>query len=296
MDRIVMLDIDGSFGEGGGQVLRTAVAAAAATATTERAATTASATWSGCVIVTVDNWVGSIANPPRKRTRSFPADRPGYRKYREQIAAMVVLGEGRRGPGNLVLGCAGAAPDLSSPLPPVIAYGMVETTQDQWSITVRDCVGNQVDVEMVTRRGEEIPALWEEKRRWTYSTWRPVEPSPATGARVREVVVDDALVLVVAPADKRVWLHDCRSVMNHLIPITNFYNELMLHKRIRTPETALRSSLFFDHHASYTDRELAASFVSYNAMRHRVDVERPPSHPEPGGLAHRLKRLLHLKA
>jgi RNA 3'-terminal phosphate cyclase (ATP) len=33
MDRIVMLDIDGSYGEGGGQVLRTAVAAAAATAT-----------------------------------------------------------------------------------------------------------------------------------------------------------------------------------------------------------------------------------------------------------------------
>ena len=46
---------------------------------------------------------------------------------------------------------------------PVIAYGMVETTRDAFTITVREEVAAQINVEIVSRRGEEIPDHFEEK-------------------------------------------------------------------------------------------------------------------------------------
>ncbi len=67
----------------------------------------------------------------------LPTDRAGYRAYRERIEAMSVIGEGRRGKGDLVLGLAGEAPDVSGPLPQVIASGGVETSGVIVTLTVR---------------------------------------------------------------------------------------------------------------------------------------------------------------
>ena len=203
----------------------------------------------------------------------LPDDRPGYSDYRRLIGSMTVLGEGRRGEGNLILGFESDEPDTTSPLAAVIAYGVVETTRDQYSITVREYVGDQIDVEIVSSRGEEVPDHFEEKRRWTYSTWLPGNPSPSTGVPVREIIIDDNLVLVIVGQDRRLWVYDKGTGINHLIPITNFYNELMLHRNIRDPKIALKSNLFFEDVASYKDKELRASFIAYNKLRPKVEVK-----------------------
>lgn len=205
----------------------------------------------------------------------LPIERPGYRAYRELLAQMVVLGEGRRGRGNLVLGFAGDTPDIISPLGAVVAYGMVEATRDTFSITVREYLGKQIDVEIVSAGGEEIPQHFEEKRRWTYSDWQPGMVSPASGAIVREVSVDENIVLVCAKEDKRIWVYDSQSGIVHLIPITNFYNELMLLKNIRDPNIALRSTKFFDDLDTYSDDELRKTFMNYNKLRPKVSVAMP---------------------
>jgi hypothetical protein len=57
---------------------------------------------------------------------------------------MIVLGEGRRGKGNFVLGFEGDKADITSPLPPVVAFGMIETPKGSVSITVRQYVGKQI--------------------------------------------------------------------------------------------------------------------------------------------------------
>lgn len=213
----------------------------------------------------------------------LPSDRPGYRKYRDLIETMQVIGEGRRGAGNLVLGYPGQIPDLTSPLPPVVAYGVVETTQDRYTITVREFAGEQLDVEIVSAHDEEVPDHFEEKRRWTYATWRPGTASPATGMPVREVAIDDRSVLAIAPVEKRLWLYDGATGMNHPIPITNYHNELMLHKQIRDPAIALQSGLLFDRLFSYSNEDLRAAFVSYNAGRRRVEVNPVPAPESPRG-------------
>jgi len=226
----------------------------------------------------------------------LPDDRPGYSHYRRLIGSMTVLGEGRRGEGNLILGFEGDEPDTTSPLAAVIAYGVVETTRDQYSITVREYVGDQIDVEIVSNKGEEIPDHFEEKRRWTYSTWLSGSPSPATGAPVREIIVDDNLVLVIAKQDRRLWVYDKATGINHLIPITNFYNELMLYRNIRDPKIALRSNLFFEDLTSYKDTELRAAFIAYNKLRPKVEVKQSEYVQKESGLKGLLHKVFSRKA
>ena len=223
----------------------------------------------------------------------LPEERSGYRQYRDWISSMVVIGEGRRGPGNFILGVAGDVPDNISPLASVVAYGVVETTRDSFSITVREYVGRQIDVEIVSVHGEEIPDHFEEKRRWTYSAWRPGSPSPATGGIVREVPIAGSIVLAIARTEKRLWVFDGSNGMNLLIPITNFYNELMLHKNIRDPKIALKSDLLFQNLESYDDADLRAAFVAYNKLKPKVELRQPlVEKVEKHGLRHFLTRLL----
>ena len=221
----------------------------------------------------------------------LPVDRPGYRALREQMSDMVVLGEGRRGEGNFVLGKEGEGPDPEAPLTPVIAYGVVETTQDSYTITVRAPSGSQLDVEIVSRHGREIPDHYEEKRRWTYSEWRPGAPSPATGSSVREIPVDGKTTLAIAGDERRVWIHVAESGMVVPIPITNFYNEIMLLKGIRDPEIALDSSLLFTEPGRFTDEDLRSAFIAYNAMRQRVEIAPPAMEGEPGSIRGVVRRL-----
>ncbi len=221
----------------------------------------------------------------------LPSERPGYRHYRAMIQSMLVLAEGKRGAGHYILGQPETPPDLSLALPPVIALGGVEAADATYVVSIREFTGTQLDVEIVSSAGEEVPDWIEVKRHWTYSTWLPGAPSPATGGAVREVIVDSFLTLVVAPQEKRIWLYDRASGMNHLIPVTNFHNELMMLKGNRNPRVALNAGLFFADQAAYTDNELRETFIRYNAVRHRVNVQDPPPSGPVGGWLGTLKRL-----
>ncbi len=220
---------------------------------------------------------GTYPRGLRNKEREFlefvlPFDRPGYKTYRELIESMVVLGSGRRGNGNFILGYSGDTPDTQSPLASVVAYGAVESTRGAFTITVREFVGKQIDVEIVSTDGDEAPEHFEEKRRWTYSLWTPGNLSPATGAPVREILVGESATLAIASADKRIWVHEAASGMLYLIPITNFYNELMLHKNIRDPKIALQSKGFFREIENYSDHDLRSAFIVYNKLRPKVTI------------------------
>jgi hypothetical protein len=222
----------------------------------------------------------------------LPDDRPGYRRYRERIHSLLVIGDGRRGSGDLILGRPDDVPDRSSPLSPVVAYGMVEATTDTISITVREEAEDQINVEIVSARGVEVADHFEEKRRWTYSTWLPGRPSPASGTPVREVPIDEALTLAFAPAERRIWMYDAGTGVVHLIPITNFHNELMRRKGIRDAESARRPQSLWDQLHECSDAELRDAFVAYNGLKHRVDVRLLPPPAPPRGPGQWLRRLV----
>jgi hypothetical protein len=68
-------------------------------------------------------------------------------------------------------------------------------------------------------------------------------------------------------------VYEQETEINHLIPVTNFYNELMLHKNIRDPKVALDSKRLFLEHEKYSDEDIAYAFLTYNRIRTKVHLE-----------------------
>src|SRR5271157_3862616 len=68
----------------------------------------------------------------------LPSARSGYNEYRKYVSEWVVVGEGRRGAGNYILGEKNVRPDIESPLPQVFAYGVVEAENARISATLRE--------------------------------------------------------------------------------------------------------------------------------------------------------------
>ena len=190
---------------------------------------------------------------------------------------MTVIGEGRRGKGEIVLGKSGDTPDFSEPFGSVFAYGAIETNFGMISITLREKVNEQISLEIVSHRLEEVPQQFEESRRWTYSTWNPGQPCPQCLKPLREVPMHKPdgkhLMLALCTTDKRLWVFDAESRVNRLIPVTNFYNELMLHKNIRDPKAALDGKQLFANLDKYSDEDLTYAFLTYNKIRTKFRIE-----------------------
>jgi hypothetical protein len=218
----------------------------------------------------------------------LPADRSGYLEYRRLIGGWQVVGRGRRGEGNYVLAAPSERPDTESPLPQLFALGVVEAREGNVSIILREPLGNQVEFEIVKLQGEGVPGRLEEIRRWTYSTWLPLQACPACSGFVREVpMITEAgqkILLAICAQDRRLWVYEEASGVNHPIPVTNFYNELMLQKNVRDPGVALDSKRLFTDLDSFTDAELLRAFVSYNKLRTKVTLQTSiliPQEPRP---------------
>ncbi|HUN66515.1 MAG TPA: hypothetical protein VMW43_10470 [Bacteroidota bacterium] len=211
----------------------------------------------------------------------LPASRSGYAAYRNRIAGTVVIGEGRRGTGELILGRRGDEPDFSAPLAPVFAYGMIESDTGGVSVTIRQESGGQISVEIAAHAGESVPDELPVRRRWSYSDWLPGGVCPQCRGPLREVPMRPAnspeteFTLALCPVDGRIWLYERASGINHLIPVTNYYNELMLKKNIRDPIVALSSARLFTDIGGYSDADLTAAFESYNRQRHKVRIDGP---------------------
>ncbi len=207
----------------------------------------------------------------------LPAERRGYKAIRALVEEWKITARGRRGSGNYILSPTQEPVDQESPLPQVFAYGVLETDQGEISVTVREPLGNQVEFEIAKLGRGDIIAPYREIRRWTFSSWDPGKPCPICTGTVREVVMSTKtgrrLVLAICPRDKRLWVSDAGTEINHPVPVTNFYNELMFRQHIRDPEIALHPERLFSSLGTYQDEALIGAFRSYNMIRTKVPLE-----------------------
>lgn len=204
----------------------------------------------------------------------LPDDRPGYAVYRRLVETWPVVAAGRRGEGNYILAEAGWTVDRESPLPQLFAYGVVEHEQGTSTVSIRERSGGQLEFEMegVAR----LPAV-RELRRWSFSEWLPSQPCPSCGSNVREIrMVTSAaqtLDLVFCSKDRRIWVYDDRTGVNALIPVTGFYNELMLQTGVKDPKIAFDPNRLFEQQGAQAQVELIRAFSSYNRLRNKVVLE-----------------------
>ena len=224
----------------------------------------------------------------------LPEHRTAYSPYRQAVLTWVVAARAARGDGHIVLAPPGSSVDLEMPLPHVLAYGVLETSLGAVAVTVRERVAEQLDCDISSLSGREIPILFTELRRWSYSEWNPGMPCPQCGAGVREVcwtaASGQAVTLGICQTDRRLWVFDSSRELALPVPVTSFYNELMRVRRIRDPEIALNPDLFYCSLASYSDAQLRAAFFHYNALRPKLADTTAPQPPQAG--ESRMLRLL----
>ena len=207
----------------------------------------------------------------------LPVDRPGYREFSDQVKKLIVLGEGRWGTSDHILGRIGQEIDLTEGMQPTFAYGFISGDQCDVNISLHE-PNDEGQIELVAspQRMETIPLDLQELHRWTYSYWEPGAACPATNKPVREITIptaeDFVFTLALSAAQRSVWLYDPTSRINRIIPVTNFYNELMLAKEIRDPKIALNQKYLFENLELFTDEDFIRAFKRYNVMHKKAGI------------------------
>ncbi len=244
-------------------------------------------------------------NFPRKLTEReidwifwmLPENKPGYRDYREMIKKMMVIGYGKFEPDNLILGQPNDKPNEETFFTPVISLGQIEMKNAKIQISIHKEYKNQIQIDIVNLLGDVIPENVYEIKRWSYAHWIPGEVSPATGQSVREVKIFSKtkhnLILVISPSDKKIWLHEIDSGINYIIPVTNFFNELLRQrKEIFDKASGLNPNSIFENINKFSDADINNAFINYSKLFAKVDVGAYEEMKEKKGLLDFLKRKL----
>ncbi len=93
-------------------------------------------------------------------------------------------------------------------------------------------------------------------------------------------MIPDDCLLSIAPAHKKIWLYEYETGVNHLIPVTNLYNYLMIVKNIRDIKVAGNQNLFFKDLNSFSDSEIISAFILYNNYFKRFNLNLPGKNRE----------------
>lgn len=200
----------------------------------------------------------------------LPEEKPGYNNYRTKINEMSVIGNGRFGETNKILGRPGTALDLSIPLTPVFAIGAIYEPGKKIDVLIHEEMERQIEFDISEKK--DISIL--QNSMWSYSQWQPGSKAPGDNADVREVtILNDLYTLAIATSHKKLWLHCSETGVNHIIPVTNYYNYLMMIKNIRESKIVLTPHLFFTEQKNYYDQELKSAFILYNKYFKRVKIK-----------------------
>ncbi len=204
----------------------------------------------------------------------LPENKPGYKNFRERIEQFFVIGNGRFGETNFVLGAKEDEPDFSLLSAPVFAVGGIQYESAERYILIHEEQENKIEFDISLSIKDENFSVNKVINKWTYSDWIPGMNDPKDESPVREVKIDDKyLVLVVSSNQKRIWIFESETGVNHLIPVTNFYNEAINVLHIRDPKTALNSNLIFENPSLFSDENLRKAFFNYNKSWKKINLD-----------------------
>lgn len=195
----------------------------------------------------------------------LPFDSDGYRAFNEFVQNAIVVGEGRWGEGDLMLGAFPASIDMSLGMEPVIAYGECVLNGELLTMSVHDL---NADDQLETQFGIfPLPDNPKVELGWCYSYWMPGEPSPATHEPVREIKLarvdkQPPVTLVISKSQRSMWLHHPNG-FNRLMPVTGLNDELLRTHGIREFKQVSNPAEFFTRIDEFSDAEVRKAFVEY---------------------------------
>ena len=204
----------------------------------------------------------------------LPAGKPGYKMYRDKLSDRYVIGIGRFGETNLVLGSKDDKFSIQDASSTIFAAGSIIYDTGKIEISINEEIDDRIEFDISPREYEQL-VKEKEIKRWNYSEWVPGMKSPRESSIVREIlIVPDKYVLAISQVEKRIWVYGFETGINYLIPLSNFYNQLMIYKNIRDPKIALKPNLFFEKvQSEYTDIELRNTFIIYNKYLRKLSIK-----------------------
>jgi hypothetical protein len=117
---------------------------------------------------------------------------------------------------------------------------------------------------------------------------------PEMQSAVREIIiVPGKYLLAIAGTAKKMWLHEFENGVNHLLPVSNFYNELMRLNNIRDPKIILSPGRLFENLPAYDDQQIISAFLSYNKYLKKIDIEYYPA-DQSNNIQNRKKTLFNI--
>ncbi|MDZ7765078.1 MAG: hypothetical protein U5K00_11700 [Melioribacteraceae bacterium] len=217
---------------------------------------------------------------PRKLTEQektylrllLPEDRKGYKVYRDKLDDLFVIGKGRFEQDDYVLGNENDKPDFSIPAEQMLTMGKIETRTHQIDISIHEESEEKIELDFAVE-GEETfdPEIL---NYWTLSEWLPGKKSPVDNSTVREIhLIKNKVVVAIAPESKKLWVYEAETGINHLIPQTNFYNEIMRVKNERDPKIAIDVKRLFSNHDELSDVEIVQGFLMYNKYLNKIKID-----------------------
>ena len=139
----------------------------------------------------------------------LPEYKTGYNSYRKKINELMVIGSGRFGGGNFILGKENTKPDLSFPSSPVFATGTNVYTEATIDIAIHEEVDDEIEYDISVMNKDFIPETLTEIRKWNYSEWNPgnnapndTSDQPVPSKRSQHC---DMLAIIIS-AETRMWI------------------------------------------------------------------------------------------
>lgn len=205
----------------------------------------------------------------------LPENKPGYRKYWDLISTMKVLGEGRFGNGNFYIGTGATKPDLTIPSTPVFAVGIANTNSGDIDILIHEYEDDMMEIQLSQRISDNEEIIIREVV--GFSEWNPGDKSTGSNEVVKQFdIIKDKYILAIDKSNKKIWLHNQESGVNHIIPVSNYFNELMRLKKIKDENLFRLPLLFFDNLDDFTDEDFKLAFYQYNKFMRRFKIDINP--------------------
>lgn len=205
----------------------------------------------------------------------LPENKSGYKLCRDMISDMIVMGMGRFNGGNFYLGSGRTKPDLSIASTPVFAVGIVRTNIGSIDVLIHESEDDLIEVQLSKRIGDDEEVIITDVL--SFSEWNPGNKSPVKNEAVKEFeIIKDKFILVIDRTTKKIWLHNRESGVNHIIPISNYFNELMRLKKIKDENLFRSPLLFFNKLDDFSDEDFKLAFYQYNKFMRRFDIKINP--------------------
>jgi hypothetical protein len=200
----------------------------------------------------------------------LPENKSGYQHYRKLLEHLVLIGEGRFGNGNLILGEAKSVVNLSIPSSHVFAFGNIYSSSENYYAVIHTIDDGMIEVQIDPYPIKDNLLI---EKVVSYSDWKPGMKSPERDSEVFEYMIkENEYDLAICPLSKKIWLHEFESGVNYIIPLSNFFNELMRVRNVKDEKLLTNPAIFFSQVNTFSEMEIKLAFLLYNKYLRHFDL------------------------